>query len=211
MPHGGLSSERQEKECSDDGGREKWKPNVRHFRDSDSLRRIKCELRSYFFWFSLFSTAQTEVAATRNEYLRYYVRGLAWSVFGAVRSRVFVLQPASRADQFLVSSSISIASSLTSDIRCQLAEREYRRVDRAFFPEPPVSGGCLKTGSISMIRYSSYGSSNYRAPAAQFSYRARWKPVPSAHRVTRAGQTGRSRGLKAVYDRDKEKNSPQRR
>lgn len=33
----------------------------------------------------------------------------------------------------------------------------------------------------------------------------------SAHRVTRAGQTGRSRGLKAVYDRDKEKNSPQRR
>jgi hypothetical protein len=35
--------------------------------------------------------------------------------------------------------------------------------------------------------------------------------VPSAHRVTRAGQTGRSRGLKAVYDRDKEGNSPQRR
>lgn len=77
LPHGGLSSERKEKECADDGGREKWKPNVRHFRDSDSLRRIKCELRSYFFWFSLFSTAQTEVAATRNEYLRYYVRGLA--------------------------------------------------------------------------------------------------------------------------------------
>jgi hypothetical protein len=43
---GRLSSEREEKECPDDGGRKKWKPNVWHFRDSDSLRRIKCELRS---------------------------------------------------------------------------------------------------------------------------------------------------------------------
>ncbi|MBR0829831.1 hypothetical protein JQ596_30310 [Bradyrhizobium manausense] len=49
LPHGGLSSEREEKERADDGGREKWKPNVRHFMDSDSLRRIKCELRSQFF------------------------------------------------------------------------------------------------------------------------------------------------------------------
>jgi len=39
LPHG-LSSERNEEECADDGGREKWKPNVWHFRDSDSLRRI---------------------------------------------------------------------------------------------------------------------------------------------------------------------------
>lgn len=43
---GRLSSERKKKECADDGGREKWKPNVRHFRGSDSLRRIKCAPRS---------------------------------------------------------------------------------------------------------------------------------------------------------------------
>lgn len=69
---GRLSSEREEKERPDDGGRKKRKPNVWHFRDSDSLRRIKCELRSQFSRFSLFSTAQKKSQLTTN--IWYYVR-----------------------------------------------------------------------------------------------------------------------------------------
>lgn len=48
LPHvrGRLPSECEKEEYADDGGREKWKPNVRHLKDSDSMRRIKCELRS---------------------------------------------------------------------------------------------------------------------------------------------------------------------
>lgn len=73
LPHGRLSSERKEKERADDGGREKWKPNVWHFKDSDSLRRIKCELRSRFSWFSLFSTAQKKWLQLATN-IWYYVR-----------------------------------------------------------------------------------------------------------------------------------------
>lgn len=88
LPHGRLSSERKKKECADDGGREKWKPNVWHFNDSDSLRRIKCELRSQFSWFSILHSSK-EVAAARNEYL-VLCSCRAPSASEAFRSRVFV-------------------------------------------------------------------------------------------------------------------------
>jgi hypothetical protein len=89
LPQGGLSSERKKKECADDGGREKWKPNVWHFKDSDSLRRIKCAPRSQFSWFSLFSTAQKQwLPLATNSCGIIFVVGRPR--FEAMRSRAFV-------------------------------------------------------------------------------------------------------------------------
>lgn len=109
-----------------------------------------------------------EAAAARNEYSRYYVRGRAPSAFKAFRSGVFFSQHfacRSFPGRVFQASHLSRASSLTSDIRCQVAE-----TSRAVLLSRPAGSR-----------------------------------IPSAHRAARAGQKGRSRGVKTVYGRDKEK------
>lgn len=55
MPHPhGLSAEREEKQCADDSGREKWKPDIRHFRTPTDRVGLNanCYLNSSHFFHS---------------------------------------------------------------------------------------------------------------------------------------------------------------
>jgi hypothetical protein len=56
----GPSSERDEKERANDASREKWKPNVRHFRTPTHRDALNASCSVSSLYFSLFSTALRE-------------------------------------------------------------------------------------------------------------------------------------------------------